>query len=124
MKIDWDFVQRIHRLLDDLPEKEKEYKILYPEAFQETEISKNVTCSLSGSRWYNLKISFIGKPVGKIILNSKKLYFRNTDEAKTSFRHFDIETEPGFKISCGSDGIRIWKYGPTKKEKEGNDLPF
>jgi hypothetical protein len=118
MKVDWDMIQRIHRMLKECPDKEKEYKALYPEAFKETNITDYVVCRLKGY----LQISFIGTPVGKVWFQRRYVYLKkNDEEVKTKIQAWTSEVEPGFYIcdGIGNEGIKIIKYGPGfDKEKK------
>ena len=46
--ITFDFVKKIHRLLEKFPVRLGEFKILYPEAFKKVDITEDVKFKLSG----------------------------------------------------------------------------
>lgn len=49
--ITFDFIQKIHKLLEKFPERREELRILYPEAFKKVDITDDIKIRLYGGTW-------------------------------------------------------------------------
>lgn len=139
--INFEFVQKLHALVEQFPDRQKEYEILYPDAFAKKDITGSVHFKMIGcGNFKDIEIFYRNRVIGKIRPHQKIGYFiqhkssladpRLKDTAKeTTFNLFKIDVEAGYEAAIHQQdytgkitftGIRFYRYG----DNEAIDLEF
>jgi len=125
--ITFDFLQKIHRLVNEVPERRKEYEILYPDAFKKTNITEKVTSKIYGSHFFIIRL-FDGDycfAEFNPFLQEEMIYTgTSTPPAKKTFNRVKISCNAGYEVEirpAGSYGFKVWRYG---EEKDVVNLEF
>jgi len=114
MKIDWSFTQKIHGALRKFPEKEEEYRLLYPAAMRKKSLlfkELKIGASLCHGNYIQ---SFILTWRELLVAEFKVHSFDVCeDDGEDGKRVVSILTvEPGFEVFHCSYGFTVNKYGP------------
>lgn len=119
--ITFDFLQKIHRLVEEVPERRKEYEILYPDAFEKTNITEEITSKIYGSGFFVIRLYDGDYCFAELkpFLQEQMLYTgTNTPPKKKTFKGVNVPCNAGYEVEirpAGSYGFKVWRYG--KKEK-------
>lgn len=118
--ITFDFIQKIHKLLEKFPERREEFKILYPEAFKKVDITDDITIKMYGGTW---KVFHFYDGVERIaelktFVQTLRLQDPKFPEGKEKkVQSFRFPSVLGYQVEFNSNqnsGFRIYRYGEKR----------
>jgi len=118
--ITFDFLQKIHRLVDKIPERREEFEILYPEAFKKTDITDEVRLNVYGQLfkiWRLYDGDYCFAEMKPFVQTLQVFDSRRDDPKERKVCSLNCPIESGYEIEFkagGSYGFRIWRYGEKK----------
>lgn len=119
--ITFDFIKKIHTLVDKFPERLEEYKILYPEAFKKVDITDGVKFKLITSGAFNTFRLYDGDcyfaEMKPFIQELRVQDQRATEPKEKKIRSVYFPVDPGYEVEFkggGSYGFRVWRYGEKR----------
>lgn len=133
--ITFDFIQKIHRLVKEVPERRKEYEILYPEAFRKEDVTDDLEFKMEGGTFKTFRLYDGEDCIAEIkpFVQTLRVKGQSDHEVKEKkIRSVSCPVEIGYEIDFRgqqSYGFRIYRYGETQKiikldSKTGTILEF
>lgn len=125
--ITFDFIKKIHKLLEKFPDRLEEFKILYPEAFKKVDITDDITIKMYGGTWKVFHFYDGAERIAEMkpfvqtlqVFNSRK-----DDPEEKKMRLINFPAVTGYKVEFNSNqnsGFRIYRYG---EKRDIVDLEF
>lgn len=125
--ITFDFLKKVHRLVEKFPERLEEFKILYPEAFKKVDITDDIKVKLYGGTWKTFHFYDGEERIAEMkpfvqtlqVFNSRK-----DDPEEKKMRLINFPAVTGYKVEFNSNqnsGFRIYRYG---EKRDIIDLEF
>ena len=118
--ITFEFIKKIHKLLEKFPDRRKEYEILYPEAFKKVDITDDIKIKMYGGTW---KVFHFYDGVERIaelqpFVQTLQIFnARKDDPEEKKIRSFRFPSVLGYKVefNCNQNsGFRIYRYGEKR----------
>jgi len=118
--ITFDFIKKIHKLLEKFPERLEEFKILYPEAFKKVDITDDVSIKMYGVTWKVFHVYDGQERIGEIkpFVQTLQIFnARKDDPEEKKIRSVRFPVVLGYKVEFNGNqnsGFRIYRYGERR----------
>lgn len=118
--ITFDFLKKIHRLLEKFPERLEEFKILYPEAFVKVDITDGIKIKLYGGTWKVFHFYDGEERIAELkpfVQMFRIVGQRDSEAREKKVQAFRFPSVLGYEVEFNSNqnsGFRIYRYGEKR----------
>jgi len=118
--ITFDFIKKIHKLLEKFPERLEEFKILYPEAFKKVDITDGIKVKMYGGSWKVFHFYDGEERIAELKTFVQTLQVvgqRDSEAREKKIQAFRFPSVLGYQVEFNSNqnsGFKIYRYGEKR----------
>ena len=118
--ITFDFIKKIHKLLEKFPERLEEFKILYPEAFKKVDITDDIEVKMYGGTWKVFHFYDGEERIAELkpFVQTLQIFNARKDGPEDKkIQSFRFPSVLGYQVELNSNqnsGFRIYRYGEKR----------